>query len=112
MNAGSCLVPLIAERVDVIDVAARGRLRFLARARDHGLFRFALHSIRIGKNEMAFVFGAGLEIQKAAGKHVGCDIAVVMPAAFARQLRRGLVRAAGGEAEGPCAIAARPSCDR
>ncbi len=69
----------------MIDVAAGGWLRFLARAGGHGLFRFAFHSVRIGKNETAFVFGAGIEIEKAARKHVGCDIAVVMPAAVAWQ---------------------------
>ena len=68
----------------MIDVAAGGRLRFLARARDHGLFGFAFYSVRVGENEMAFVFGAGLQIEKAAGKHVGRDVAVVMPAAVAR----------------------------
>ena len=74
----------VAERVDVIDVAAGGGLRLLARARGHGFFRFAFYSVRIGKDEAAFVFGAGIEIEKAAGKHVGRDVAVVMPAAVAR----------------------------
>ena len=75
---------LIAERVHVIDVAAGGGLRFAAGANGHGLFRLSFDAVRIGENEMAFVIDAGIEIKNAAGKHVRRDIAVIMPAAFAR----------------------------
>ena len=84
-ECGFLLGSFVAERVNVIDVAAGGRLRLLARARDHGLLRFAFDAVGIGKNEMAFVFGAGLEIEQAAREHVGRDEAVVMLAAFARR---------------------------
>ncbi len=77
------LAAFVAKGVNVIDVAAGGRLRFLSRADDHGFLRFALHSVRVGKNELAFVIGAGFEIQKAAREHIGRHIAVVMLAAFA-----------------------------
>ena len=74
----------VAERIDVIDVAALGGLRLLARAHGDGFFRVALHAIGIGKNEAAFVFGVGLQIEDAAGKHVGRDVIVVVVRSFAR----------------------------
>ena len=74
----------VTERIDVIDVAAFGGLRLLARAHGDGPLRFAFHAVGIGKNEAAFVFGVGLQIQKAAGEHVGRDVTVVVVRAFAR----------------------------
>ena len=54
----------------MIDLAARGRLGFGARVDRHDVLGFPVHAVGIGQNEAAFVVGAGLEIEDAAGEHV------------------------------------------
>ena len=87
---GLLLRALVAKWIDMIDVTARGWLRFSARVREYGSLRFSLDSVRIGKNEMAFVFRPGLQIEKTAGKHVGRHVAVVVAAALAGRSAKNL----------------------
>src|ERR1019366_5671801 len=65
-------------------VSTGGGLGFLAGAQSEALLRFAFHAVGIGEDEAAFVVSAGLEIQDAAGEHVGRGVVVEVAAAVAR----------------------------
>jgi hypothetical protein len=68
------LLPLPVDRVHVIGLPARGRLRLLPRAHGHVFRRLALHAVGIRQREPAFVFRVWIEIEHAAREHVGDDV--------------------------------------
>ena len=66
----------VADRIDVIDLAARGRLRLGTRADGDRLRRVrgrTADAVRIGQHEARLVGGVGLEVEDAAGEHVRRD---------------------------------------
>ena len=60
------------------DTAAVVRLRFVARCDLDGLSGLAGDSVRVTHHEIAFVFGAGLEIEDRAGETMGDSVVEVL----------------------------------
>ena len=75
------------EGIHVIDAAARGGLRFAAGA-DGDAFATSVPRTPSGSDSTsrASYSVSGVEVENAAGEHVGCDIAIeVLAVAVARQ---------------------------
>ncbi len=90
----------VAERIDVVDAAARRRLRLLARAHRRRALGLSFHAIGIAQDEAAFVFGVRLEIEDAARKHIRSHVVEIMRAAVARDSAEHLLALQAKEWEG------------
>src|ERR1700704_745292 len=66
---GSCP----SDRIDMVDIAAFAGLGLAPRTHRDDLLRVTGYTIRIRQHEAALIFGIGIKIENAAGKHVrGC----------------------------------------
>jgi hypothetical protein len=71
---GLLSLPLKVGRIHVVDVAARRRHRFGARAHRHDAFGTSRDAIRIRQHEPRFIRSCRLELEEAAGEAVRRDV--------------------------------------
>src|SRR5205823_4119591 len=68
------LLAVEAGRIHVIRLASGSRLGFRTRVDRYDVFGSTGYAIGIGENQAALVVGAGLQIEDAAGEHVGHNV--------------------------------------
>jgi hypothetical protein len=64
------------EGIHVIDMAARGGLRFAPRADGNGSDLGATHAVGVGKHQPDLVLGVRGQIEDAAGEHIGREVTI------------------------------------